>query len=544
MYSFNDLKKNAKKSLPGNRVIKLAIIADSASQLLHLAIKGYGVEKNIAFEIYEADYNQIDLQVFDKESGLYSFRPEFIFINYSTEHVIKEFYAGKFSARDAFAKRRTDDLNNICTTLLENLQTKIIINSLGEVNDGVFGNYASKVEGSLIYQVRKANLLLMDLSRQIKELFICDINVLQGQLGYAFSFDPKMYVNADMCYSIDFLPYIAKYITDIIEAITGNFKKCLVIDLDNTMWGGIIGDDGMEGIQLGDLGIGKAYTDLQLWFKELQGRGIILAVCSKNDESIAKEPFLNHPDMILRLEDIAVFVANWENKVDNIYHIRDLLNINMDSIVFLDDNPFEREIVRQSIPELTIPSLPEDPAEYLTYLRTLNLFETASFSGEDKDRTRQYQEESLRIIVQKRFADEASFLESLEMKSVVSPFNDFILPRVAQLTQRSNQFNLRTIRYTEGELKRMINSPDYFTLSFTLEDKYGDLGLICVIILKKENEESLFIDTWIMSCRVLKRGMEKFTLNALKDLAIKEKCNPYAKLPARQISIYDNCRFC
>jgi FkbH-like protein len=323
-----------------------------------------------------------------------------------------------------------------------------------------------------------------------------------------------------MVFSIDILPDLAEQLHKVIQAIAGSFKKCLILDLDNTTWGGIIGDDGMEGIQIGDLGLGKAFTDLQFWAKELKKRGIIIAVCSKNTESIAKEPFISHPDMKLRLDDIAVFVANWETKVDNIRHIQSILNIGFDSMVFLDDNPFEREMVKQNIPDITVPDLPEDPAEYMPYLRTLNLFETASFTEEDEQRTKQYQEEANRNTLQKSFANEEEFLASLGMECEVKPFDSFTIPRIAQLSQRSNQFNLRTVRYTEEDIRRIAQSPDHLTLSFSLKDIYGDYGLIAFVILeKKEDNNTLFIDSWIMSCRVLKRGMEIFTLQNILQLA-------------------------
>ena len=350
-------------------------------------------------------------------------------------------------------------------------------------------------------------------------LFLSDLMALQAQAGYSLVFDTKMYIGADMVYSIDFLPMLAKSITDIVLAVSGVFKKCVVLDLDNTLWGGIIGDDGVEGIQIGSLGIGKAFSDLQHWLKELKHRGIILAVCSKNTESVAREPFAQHSDMILRLDDIAMFVANWENKVDNIRHIQSVLNIGFDSMVFLDDNAFEREMVRTGIPDLTVPEMPEDPAEYLSFLRALNLFETASFTAEDSERTRQYQEEAGRTILQKSFATEDEFLQDLDMKSEVKAFDGFTAPRVAQLSQRSNQFNLRTVRYTEPEIASLNESSGYFTRSFTLEDRFGNHGLIAAVILKKEGNDKLFIDTWIMSCRVLKRGMENFVLNSIMKLA-------------------------
>ena len=322
-----------------------------------------------------------------------------------------------------------------------------------------------------------------------------------------------------MVVSIDALPYFAHSVIQIICAFRGSIKKCIVLDLDNTIWGGIIGDDGIENIQIGELGIGKAFSEFQYWIKKMQQRGIIIAVCSKNDESVAKEPFEKHPDMVLRLKDIAVFIANWENKADNINHIQKILNIGFDSMVFMDDNPFERNMVRENIPQITVPELPEDPALYLDYLYSLNLFETVSASDEDSQRTIQYQKEAERMVFQESFANENDFLKSLNMCSEVKPFDNFTIPRVAQLSQRSNQFNLRTVRYTEDDIKQIVSSEKYITLSFTLEDKFGDNGLICAIILEKQTDTALFIDTWFMSCRVLKRGMESYVMNTIIEIA-------------------------
>lgn len=519
MQTFNELKKNIKKDYSGFKKIKLAVLADSASQLLCTALKGYGYDTQINYDIHEADYNQIDLQVFDSSSELYEFAPDYIFINCSTEKLLKDFYAKDIHGQTDFATYVCDKFRNYYETITSRLKTKVIINTFPEIHDRVFGNYAAKTNASFIYQLRKANVLLMDVCRELPNLYICDLAALQSDLGHRFVFDPKMYINADMVYSLDFIPYIAKHITDIILSISGTFKKCLILDLDNTTWGGIIGDDGMEGIQIGYFGSGKIYTELQHWAKQLKNRGVILAICSKNTDEIAREPFMSHADMVLRMDDIAVFVANWETKVENIRYIQSVLNIGFDSMVFLDDNPFEREMVLSGIPELTVPNLPEDPAEYLTYLRSLNLFETASFTEEDGLRTKQYQEESQRNTLQQKFENENDFLASLQMVSEVKLFDAYTIPRVAQLTQRSNQFNLRTVRYTDEDVKQISTSPDYFTMSLTLEDRFGNHGLIAVIILKKESNTTLFIDTWIMSCRVLKRGMENFTLDAIVELA-------------------------
>ena len=519
MILYNELKKFLKKDFAGFKKIKIAILADSASQLLNNAVRAYGYTVQLDFEIYEADYNQIELQIFDPSSELYEFKPDFIFINRSTEKLLKEFYKKDKQLQSGFSEHIIRNTQNYYDTIASRLRSKVIINTYPEINDSVFGNFAAKTQSSFLYQLRKINMGLMDLSQQSKDMFVCDLASLQSDLGYGFVFDPKVYVSADMVYRIDFLPYIAKHVTDIILSINGSFKKCLILDLDNTIWGGIIGDDGMEGIQVGYLGLGNIFTELQLWAKQLKQRGIILAICSKNTESIAMEPFQSHPDMVLHMDDIAVFVANWETKVDNIRHIQSILNIGFDSMVFVDNNPFEREIVKSAIPDITVPELPEDPAEYLIYLRSLNLFETAFFTEQDDQRTRQYQEEARRNAVLQRFDNEMDFLANLQMVSEVKAFDEFDIPRVAQLSQRSNQFNLRTIRYTEADIKQLSADPNFYTISLSLKDRFGDHGLIGIVILKKQDDDTLFMDSWIMSCRVLKRGMENFTINTIADLA-------------------------
>ena len=252
--------------------------------------------------------------------------------------------------------------------------------------------------------------------------------------------------------------------------------------------------------------------------KELKNRGLLLAVCSKNNEPAAKDPFEKHPEMILRLEDFSMFVANWEDKAGNIRSIQKNLNIGMDSLVFLDDNPFERNLVRSMIPEITVPELPEDPALYLQYLRSLGLFETASYSAEDAGRTQQYRQQAERAVFESSFQSYEDYLEGLDMKAVAAPFDPFHYPRIAQLTQRSNQFNLRTVRYTEAEIEALSQDDSHICLYFTLKDKFGDHGLISVVILDKL-EDTLFVSEWLMSCRVLKRGMEEFIINKILQTA-------------------------
>ena len=515
MISFNSIKKNLKKSFDKHKKIRASLLGDSATQLLAQAIRGYGYEKNLDIEIYEAEYNQVDQEIFDPDSKLYTYDPEYIIIFESTQKLYKKFSTTATEKKEAFADECISRIQSIISFISDNSKAKVIYCNFNEMNDNVFGNYSNKIAASFPFQLRKINYELMLLAEKNQRLFICDIASIQNYYGEEFMVDNKLHINADMALSLDALPVVAKNIVDIIQSICGQFKKCVILDLDNTMWGGVIGDDGMQKIQIGDLGIGKAFTNFQLWVKQLKERGIILAVCSKNTEHIAKEPFQSHPDMVLTLDDIAVFVANWENKADNIRYIQSVLNIGFDSMVFIDDNPFERNLVRQELPEVTVPEMPDDPADFLTYLRSQNLFETASFSATDKDRTKQYQVEAKRVEFQNKFSSIDQYLENLEMKSEAGAFDTFYIPRIAQLTQRSNQFNLRTKRYTEADITTIAESSEFIGLYFTLADKFGDHGLISVIILQKQQNQTLFIDTWIMSCRVLKRGVENFVLNQI-----------------------------
>jgi FkbH-like protein len=528
MQTFSELKKNLKKDFSNLKKVKIAILGDTATQFLMQALRGVGYSGGFDLLIWEADFNQVERQVFDPTSELYDFKPEIIIIFQSAHKLLGKYNKLKPEEYSNLADARMEQVGNITTTLNEQLKAKIIYYNYTEINDSVFGNYATKLESSFLFQLRKLNYELMVFAASQSNFYICDISSIQNQSGKGNFFQSSVYINTEMVLSLAILPEVAIKTMDLIGAMSGSFKKCLIVDLDNTMWGGIIGDDGLENIQVGSLGIGKAFTEFQYWIKKLKNRGIIIAVCSKNTESIAREPFEKHPDMVLHMDDIAVFIANWENKADNIRQIQKILNIGFDSMVFLDDNPFERNIVRENIPGITVPELPEDPAEYLEYLYQLNLFETISFSNEDAERTKQYQVEAKRSVQQKSFTNEDDFLKSLNMVSLVEPFNKFNTPRVAQLSQRSNQFNLRTVRYTESDIESIAVSKDIFSFSFTLEDKFGDNGMICVIILKKEDEKTLFIDTWFMSCRVLKRGMENFVLNTIANFT-KEKGYTYLK---------------
>jgi len=546
--SFNSLVKTLKTpAQSGDKLLRVAVLADFASQHLCKALQAAGRQAQLNLQIWEADYDAIEANVLNTGSELYEGTYDYVLIFFSSLKAYKQFSASPL--KSGFAQTRTERIQALAETIRATSTARIIISNYAEYDDGVFGNFANKTAASFLYQMRKLNLGIMELAATQDNLFVTDVQAIQLHQGRSATFDSKLYIHGDIIYSLDFLAQLAVNTLQIISAAEGRFRKCVIIDLDNTMWGGIIGDDGMEGIQIGDLGLGKAFTGLQYWLRNLKERGIILAVCSKNTESIALEPFEKHPGMILRRDDISVFVANWETKVDNIRFIQSVLNIGFDSMVFLDDNPFERNMVRQGIPDITVPELPEDPALYLEYLQSLNLFETATYTAADSERTKQYQEEAGRAILQRSFDSEDAFLESLNMQATVRPVDAFSLPRVAQLTQRSNQFNLRTQRYTEADIKSRLESPDFFTMTVNLTDQYGDYGLISALLLERPQPETLFIDTWIMSCRVLKRGVEGMMLNELvafaKTLGVQQIVGAY--LPTAKNGIvakhYENLGF-
>ena len=516
MVSFADLKANLKKDFSGLKCVRVAVASDSAMQHFTVALRASGYEAGLDLIIHDTGYDQIERSIFDPSSDLYQFDPQCIIVFHWVEKLFERFQRAPPAERSGFADAHLAGVRSLIEAAGRNSQSRIFYVNFPEFSDGVYGNYSSKLTSSWLFQIRKINFGLMALAREFPNLFINDLAALATRHGALAMLDPKQAISANMAFALDFLPIFATNTARIIAAIEGRTRKCLVLDLDNTLWGGVIGDDGLENIEIGGLGIGSAFTRVQLWAKQLKQRGIVLAVCSKNTESVALEPFQKHPDMVLRQEDIAVFVANWENKVDNIRHIQSVLEIGLDAMVFVDDSPVERELVRNALPEVLVPELPEDPAEFAETLQRLELFETASITEEDADRTLQYQQEARRRELTTTFQGADDFLKSLEMVGTVEAFTPFNAPRVAQLTQRSNQFNLRTVRYTEQDIRRIASSPEHRGFAFSLADKFGSYGLICVVILRFQEEE-FFIDTWLMSCRVLKRGMEQFVLNRLVD---------------------------
>ena len=511
---FRELQKKSKENVEGKQ-IRVAVLGNCSTQFFSQAIEGYGKLSGINISVFDADYNQIDAQLLDSASEVFSFDPDIVVIWLCTEKLYEDFLRLDIDSRSGFADRYVLVLEKYWNLVSRTSTAKIIQPNFTEIDDKVLGHFSEKVPSAFTYQIRKLNYLLEENISTKPGVFPVDFLSVQIEMGRENYYDSRLYYSSKIPVSMNALPRIAKAVNDVITAMNGKVIKCAILDLDNTLWGGVIGDDGLSGIEIGELGKGHVYSNLQLWLKQLKEYGIILAICSKNNEDIAREPFEKHEEMVLKLSDISVFVANWEDKASNIKLIQDSLNIGMDSIIFLDDNPFERNLVKEKIPDLVVPDLPDDPSKWLDYLQHENYFETASYTSEIKDRTALYQAEFERKKLEHNYESIDDYLESLQMIGAAKPFEPLRYPRIAQLTQRSNQFNLRTIRYTEDDIQRIAEDDEHVTLYYTLKDRFGDHGLVSVVIMKRVDSETLFVDTWLMSCRVLKRGMEEFVVNKI-----------------------------
>ncbi len=348
-------------------------------------------------------------------------------------------------------------------------------------------------------------------------LFYTDFDSIAADYGKQRWFDESAWFLNKQPFAMDALPAVAAALSSQIAAAFGVSRKCLVLDLDNTLWGGIIGDDGVDGINLDpNNALGEAFLDFQHTVKAFQERGILLAVCSKNDESIARSAFLNHPNMVLRLEDFAAFIANWQPKYKNLLTIARQLNISPDALVFFDDNPAEREAVRMALPMVSVVEVPEDPALYSRALFRGNYFEPAQLSKEDLQRTESLRADSQRTQLQQTALDYGGYLEALEMKADFAAVSEAEIPRFTQLINKTNQFNFRTKRYNESEIIEWAAADDVRLYRVTMEDRFSRYGLIAALIVRLNTEtKSAFLDSWVMSCRVFQRELETETLNRL-----------------------------
>ena len=390
----------------------------------------------------------------------------------------------------------------------------IILQNLVNQNSTIFGSSDIFMEQTNRFNTKSVNNEIEAWAKE-KKCVLFDVEYLSSQIGLSNWHDEVRWHSYKVPFNLNFIPEYNDSLLKIISSIIGKSKKCLILDLDNTLWGGVIGDDGIENIRLGNgTGEGEAFLNFQKWVRALLDRGVMLAVCSKNTRELAEEPFKSHPEMHLTLDDISVFVANWQDKASNIEYISNTLNIGLDSLVFVDDNPIERSLVRARLPEVSVPELPADPAYFVEILSKASFFESFSLTEEDKKKTQTYKETADRHSLKSQTKNLKQFLLGLEMKMLLSEFKSEDVTRITQLVNKTNQFNLTTMRLTEAEIKERMDEKNIITLQARLSDKFGDNGLISAVVAKI-SENILIIENWVMSCRVFQLQVEHAMLNRL-----------------------------
>lgn len=494
---------------PPKKIALLGVgTTDFLAPALSLALDLYGVHA----DIHAADYGTYAREMLDPESETIRFEPDVAVIVNSPTSLPARPEAGQSAAEvDSLVDQVVAHWLDLCQSLHAHAGCDIVLDNFHPVSLRPIGNLAAKTPWSMNNFLRRVNLALGD--RAPGFVHVSDVDSLSARCGLERWFDPRLWHSAKLAVAPECLPVYAKNAAQIIGAIYGRAAKCLVLDLDNTLWGGVIGDDGLDGIRLGQGNAeGEAFLAFQDYILELKARGVLLAVSSKNTEATALEVFEKHPEMRIRREDIVSFKANWGPKPDSIQEIARELNIGLDALVFVDDNPREREIVRQWTPEVRVVELSEDASDYPRLLDQTGWFETVNVSDEDRTKTEQYRANASRAEQQASVGDYGAYLESLEQVAHVAPYQPEHLDRISQLANKSNQFNLTTRRQSRTEVEAEMRDPDRLTATVRLVDRFGDNGLICVFSSIVSGAR-LEIDQWLMSCRVLNRGVEHLLLN-------------------------------
>jgi FkbH-like protein len=500
----------------GTKPVRLAILGSSTTSHLHAGIRAAGLRRGMWISTYEPDYGQYFQELADKESGLHAFKPTAVLFVLDAQAIALGVTSGMNDAvAEGALAEVTGRVKEAWRLAREAFACPIIHQTGLDVFPGIVGENEDRLGGARgAFMARYNEWLKREAPGAGVDLLSIDRHVLrQGLFAW---FNPALWHRSKQEISLPASPLYGDLVGRVLAAKQGRSFKCLVLDLDNTLWGGVIGDDGLEGIALGQgSALGEAFVSVQDYAREQARRGIILAVCSKNDEANAIEPFEKHPDMVLKKSEIACFVANWQDKAGNLRAIAQRLNIGIDSLVFLDDNPFERALVRQELPMVAVPEVGDDPALYPYTLADAGYFESVAITDEDRARGAQYQGNLAREALRDAVTDMDSYLRGLEMQMIWRPFDAVGLSRTVQLINKTNQFNLTTKRYTEDDVKAIMDDERAVGLQLRLTDRFGDNGIIGIVIGKLGEDGVLEVDTWLMSCRVLGRQVEQATLNLL-----------------------------
>jgi FkbH-like protein len=503
--------------------VKIALVSSHTVSHLAGGITVGALRRGFTADLYFGEYGLYRNELLQPDPALKAFAPNVIVIA-TDVHDTNLDLSPDSAHRDVRTAidAKISELVRLWRQARMNFGATIVQQTLLNTHYNIFGSYEGLLLGAPYSAIELFNARLREAAAE-ERVLVLDIALHAAMKGYEQIIDPVRWYQAKQLVSPSLSPWYGDLLARVIAAAYGLSKKAVVLDLDNTLWGGVVGDDGIEGIVLGQgNAAGEAYLDFQRYLQRLSRRGIILAVCSKNDPAVAENVFKSHPDMLLRREDVASFIANWEDKATNIRRIASELNIGLDSLVFVDDNPAERDIIRRELPMVSVPELPGDVAYYAAYLSAAGYFEAASFSKEDVERADLYRTNSLRQQELNQATDIEGFLKSLQMRLEVGLVSRMNIGRVTQLTNKTNQFNLRAVKYTEPEVDRLMRDQRALALQFRLKDKFGDNGIVAVIFARPDERwpaDTLFIDTWLMSCRVLSRGVEAASLQALSRFA-------------------------
>lgn len=499
---------------PAVGALKLAVLSNGSTELLAPALASTALRHDLVLDVQTAPFGLHVQEALDPASATRARGNDFVLL--ALDH--RAFGLQAVPGDEAAARRAVELVLQALHDMVAGLQTQpattVLVQTLPAPVEASFGSLETQLPGTLHWQVGHINQALR--AARWPGTLLLDTAALAARVGLEQWHDPTQWAIGKFAFAHAAVPLYADHVCRLLAAARGKARKCLVLDLDNTLWGGVIGDDGLTGIVLGQgHPAGEAYLGVQAAALALRERGVVLAVSSKNDEAVARQVFREHPEMLLREEHIAVFQANWNDKAANLRAIADTLNIGVDALVFLDDNPAERQQVRLALPKVAVPELPDAPEYFAPTLLAAGYFEAVQFTAEDRERAQQYQANAARTAALGATTDLGDYLVSLAMEAHVAPFDALGRARITQLINKTNQFNLTTRRYSEAEVAAFEADPDVFALQVRLKDRFGDNGMISVLICRKHDGRHWLIDTWLMSCRVLNRGLERQMLNLL-----------------------------
>jgi len=508
------IAQKGNKDLRPLKPFSLGIVSNTTTSIIGPALVATAARYGFLLTVHEAPYDQAVQVALGEVEAFKDVAMDAILIAIDYKGLPVQSKTPPFGKDTDAVNESLDYLNMIRTQLKEKYGAPCIMQTCAHEPGSFFGNFDVQVNNTPRQFINIFNSALVNEVTGTED-FLLDVAAIAETVGLANWHDPVMYHMAKLPFAQKLVPFYAEQVCRIITAMSGKARRALILDLDNTLWGGVIGEDGLDGIELGQgNALGEAYLEVQNTVLKLRQRGIVLAVCSKNDDTTARIPFREHPDMLLNESHIAVFQANWEDKVPNIQFIAETLNLGLESIVFLDDNPVERDRVRYKLPEVAVPELPEDPAYYPRTLLAAGYFEAVYFSDEDKSRVENYQGNAKRAALRETSTDLNTYLKTLQMTATLRPFDENGMKRIVQLISKTNQFNLTTYRHNESQTRDFMKNDQYFTLQVRLADAFGDNGMVSVVICKK-NIEEWFIDTWLMSCRVVGRRLEEIVFYEL-----------------------------